>query len=297
MNKTMPFASLVQSTVLSLGLIFIANIANAGAPSQSSELAYYGTGFYSDLKAGVKDESLKSELRTISRSQHITQSGGYDQIVPSCGNNQNCYGHKVLGYFNARVILMGQMYLVNQGKEYAVRDVYCDTNRNASEFGSRPPAPNQIPQDTIVNTEHTWPQSKFNNKYNNDEQKSDLHHLFPTDSKINATRGNHEFGEVQKDLETLSCREPHFGLGGSGSEPVFEPPQNHKGTVARALFYFSIRYELPISQAQEATLRKWNKDYPPDQAEVARNNTVYKSQGSRNPFIDHPELVDSIAQF
>jgi endonuclease I len=289
-------------TILSLGLFLFITVHSAigfsAAPPKSAELAYYGAGFYSDLKSGVRDESLKTEIRTILRGQHVPQNGGYDQIVNSCTGQTGCYGHKVLGYFNARVLLMGQMYLVNQGNEYAVHDVYCNSNRKASEFGSKPPAPNQIPQETIVNTEHTWPQSRFNSKYAPEEQKSDVHHLFPTDSKINATRGNHEFGEVQKDLQSLSCSESRFGLNNaSGAEPIFEPPQVHKGHVARALFYFSIRYELPISANEEATLKKWNKENPPDQNEIENNNIIYKAQGSRNPFIDYPELADQIADF
>lgn len=294
------FFSSTRSLSLSIVLIFqaLAVFADAAIP-QSTELAYYGSTFFSDLKSGVKDESLKTEIRTILRSQHVTQPGGYDQIVPSCTPSQsNCYGHKVLGYFNARVILMGQMYLVKIGNSYAVRDVYCDKDRAASEFGSKPPAPNQIPQETIVNTEHTWPQSKFNSKYASEEQKSDLHHLYPTDSKVNATRGNFEFGEVEKDTQTLACPEPRFGTAAAtGVTPVFEPPTNHRGEVARALFYFSIRYELPMSATQEATLRRWHKNYPPDQNEIARNNFVYKTQGSRNPFIDYPELADHITKF
>ena len=43
-----------------------------------------------------------------------------------------------------------------------------------------------------MNTEHTWPQSKGATG----AAKSDLHHLFPTDSKANSIRGNHPFGIV-----------------------------------------------------------------------------------------------------
>ena len=47
----------------------------------------------------------------------------------------------------------------------------------------------------------------------------------------------------------------------------------------------------------EATLRRWNKLDPVDQAELERNDAIEKIQGNRNPFIDHPEYVDQISNF
>jgi endonuclease I len=78
---------------------------------------------------------------------------------------------------------------------------------------------------------------------------------------------------------------------------MFEPPETHKGNVARSLFYFSIRYGLRISPEEEAYLKMWNKQDPVDQEEMIRNNEIYKTQGSRNPFVDHPELADRIQDF
>ena len=77
----------------------------------------------------------------------------------------------------------------------------------------------------------------------------------------------------------------------------FEPPQRHKGNVARALFYFSVRYRLAISATQEAHLRAWHRKDPVDESEKNRNDLVQEIQGNRNPFIDFPHLVDSIDDF
>lgn len=43
-------------------------------------------------------------------------------------------------------------------------------------------------------------------------------------------------------------------------------------------------------------LKEWNKLDEPSQVEKLRNDTVQKIQGNRNPFVDHPELVDKICQ-
>ena len=37
----------------------------------------------------------------------------------------------------------------------------------------------------------------------------------------------------------------------------------------------------------------WHFEDPPDKIEEARNSMIEQAQGSRNPFIDHPEVVAS----
>jgi hypothetical protein len=41
-------------------------------------------------------------------------------------------------------------------------------------------------------------------------------------------------------------------------------------------------------------LLKWHRQDPVSEKEINRNNAVHKIQKNRNPFIDHPELVEFI---
>jgi len=175
--------------------------------------------------------------------------------------------------------------------------VYCGRVYTDADFpqGDKP-GPNMTPSEKIINIEHTWPQSRFSHKYAADVQKSDLHHLFPSDSKLNSIRGSFWFGEVDNPKQALKCGESKFGTW-NGRGQFFEPPEAHKGHVARALLYFSIRYNLPIDAQEEALLKKWNKAEPVDADERARNDAIMKIQGNRNPFVDFPELADQIADF
>lgn len=278
--------------------VFVGQLqANSLAPS-SRAIPYYGGNFYTQVSNGTENEQLKVAIKTVLRSYHVKKDNQMDQVVASCpSGGKDCYSHVAIGYGRARQFLMGFFYLVQQGNDYGIREVYCDRIYDKSDFrGGRGPGPNIVPDNTVINVEHTWPQSKFSGRFDKETQKSDLHHLFPSDSKVNGVRGNYWFGEVTREKGKLPCSASHFG-DGDGVSNIFEPPDDHKGLVARALFYFSLRYDLAIPANQEVTLKKWHNENPVTDEELSRNDEIYKVQGNRNPFIDHPELVDSISDF
>lgn len=214
-----------------------------------------------------------------------------DSLFLTASQNQ-----QVLGYTKARQILLGRVYLENQGNDYAIRDVYCQQYYTNRDFGRGAPlGPDLIPDNTVLNTEHTWPQSRFTGMFPQEMQKSDLHHLFPSDSEMNSTRGNHKFAELAGPTENIKCSASRFAHTAIGYR--FEPPMEHRGNVARALFYFSVRYKIHIDNDEEGFLRKWHYEDPVDQTEIYHHQMISEAQGNRNPFIDHPELVNEIADF
>jgi hypothetical protein len=149
---------------------------------------------------------------------------------------------------------------------------------------------NIVPSPKVMNIEHTWPQSEGANG----DAKSDLHHIFPVDSSVNSIRSSLPFCEVV----TVKWENGQSKRGISKfNEHCFEPPTDHKGDVARALFYFSVRYRQPIDQNQEYFLRKWHLEDPIDQKEIDRNQSIKEFQNNSNPFIDNPELVSKIIDF
>ena len=66
---------------------------------------------------------------------------------------------------------------------------------------------------------------------------------------------------------------------------------------ARAMLYFSIRYEMPIDDDEEEDLRRWHAEDSVDQVERRRAAAATEAQGNANPFIDDPKLVTRIADF
>lgn len=172
--------------------------------------------------------------------------------------------------------------------------------------------------DSDLNLEHTWPQSLGATG----QAKSDLYHLFPSYQTFNSARGNLAFGDVvSRDwpipLEGNGNCQDAFAQGTLGcysfrgddasGVKVFEPRDAHKGNVARAIFYFAIRYGdncrvKPLKVLDpahplvtEALYKRWNRLDRPDAAERRRNDRIESIQNIRNPFVDHPEFADRIS--
>lgn len=132
------------------------------------------------------------------------------------------------------------------------------------------------------NTEHVFPQSLFDERL---PMKTDLHHLYAVRESANGARGSLPFGEVAR---------PDWQQGGSTrGGGRFEPRDDFKGRIARAMLYFVARYGdyEGFWAGQAATLLDWQRQFPPDSAERLRNARVQALQGNRNPFVDWPGLA------
>lgn len=134
------------------------------------------------------------------------------------------------------------------------------------------------------NREHVWPQSLLGVSASNGtvNSASDLYNLMPSDPGLNSSRGNNPYSEM--------------GLG-------FEPRDEVKGDVARALFYMMVMYEeLDLvnsapgihEMAYLDELLQWHFQDPVDDFELARLEVIFGEQNNRNPFVDYPHLVNLI---
>lgn len=163
------------------------------------------------------------------------------------------------------------------------------------------------------NREHSFPKSWFNDA---SPMYSDAFHLYPTDGKVNGQRSNYPFGECANGT-TLPANGSVQALGRLGtstfagySGKVFEPADEYKGDFARSYFYMAAAYNDRIANwnsdmlAKNAypafsswaidLLLKWHRQDPVSEKETKRNDAVYARQNNRNPFIDHPEMVEYI---
>jgi len=144
---------------------------------------------------------------------------------------------------------------------------------------------------------HSW---MTGNPYDEPESKpyTDQHNLFPVRySGVNVARSNYPFGNV------VTVQTQYMGAKkglNANNRVVFEPADNVKGDVARALMYMAVRYNglngnwafpnwispiVPYGQDIDVLLT-WHFQDLPDSYEIARNEYVYSVQGNRNPFVD-----------
>lgn len=149
---------------------------------------------------------------------------------------------------------------------------------------------------------------------------TDCHNLRPADGSTNSAKNNRWFDEAPDEYKDESgyvgSADSLTGNYWDDSDSlwIWEPRDEVKGDVARALFYMAVRYEgengepdlelvdtLPANNnttepihAKLSTLLQWHNDDPVDDFERRRHDTVYNYQQNRNPFIDNPDWVCDI---
>ncbi|MEH7887192.1 endonuclease [Bacillus sp. JJ1609] len=144
----------------------------------------------------------------------------------------------------------------------------------------------------IYNCEHVVPQSWFDG---DEPMRGDLHHLFACEPSCNRMRSNFPFYDFESYAPEFTANVIRTGCGMAENQK-FEPEYG-KGVVARAVFYFSLRYKGVISlkdRMDSRLLLKWHEAQPVTRYEKHRNAAIQELQGNRNPFIDFPEEAEKM---
>lgn len=152
------------------------------------------------------------------------------------------------------------------------------------------------------NREHVWPNSRLGLERVEDYQRNqatDLHNLRASSVSMNSSKSDRFFSEGSGEATTTSD-------GG------FYPGDDHRGDVARIVFYMAVTYDFLVltdddllDESNHYTLEgtkmgkltlllEWHKEDPVSSFERERNDRIFDLQGNRNPFIDHPEYVHLI---
>lgn len=183
------------------------------------------------------------------------------------------------------------------------------------------------------NREHVWCQSKSTGLWGETGGGGDMHHIRPSETRLNSARGNNPFGEVSNRESNKTYAKfgdnATYALGGYVSGGTFEPLDNKKGDVARIVLYLYLHYNsysvsslfdgyastdgsgsssffattlMPLTNitannTEEDALKmllRWNTSDPVDDIERRRNDKVATYQGNRNPFIDNSNYANLI---
>jgi len=247
---------------------------------------------------------LKTQLKTITTNGH--QARTYNQLYNGSGvSGSNGY----VDTHSDNAVSSGTNY-ENDG---TILDMYSENPSGTDPYNythGNSQCGNQSSEGDCYNREHLIPQSSFNSAY---PMQSDIHHVIPSDGRVNNFRGSLVFGNVNTPNWTSSNGSIRGSSAMSGySGVVFEPIDEFKGDIARALLYFAVRYEDTVDGytsfnmfdgSNDAVFFPWaievlldwhNTVDPVDQRERDRNDAAYDFQNNANPFVDHPEYASMI---
>ncbi|TDL34231.1 ribonuclease [Jeotgalibacillus sp. S-D1] len=257
---------------------------------------------------GTRDDYFGHEgVENVTSIDSASDDGGENELPPTDGYYSNAQG------LSGNALKQALHDIIDDHTELSYSNVW-EALRNTDED---PANPNNVlllyTGDSISklsnggnvdqwNREHVWPKSHgdFGTSMG---PGTDIHHLRPTDVSVNSTRGNLDFdngGMLHPDAPDTYY-----------DSDSWEPRDEVKGDVARMIFYMAVRYEgdqgeldLEIVDmtgtsgpvlGKVSVLKEWHEADPVDATERNRNDIIFSDyQGNRNPFIDHPEYVESI---
>ena len=220
--------------------------------------AYYNGSYEYDVLSEKSANEIKNALATLMKSTH-SYTSSYDDCHYKA-NRTDCENE------NGRVTL-----------------IYTSYSATMSQWNG-------------WNREHVWPKSLGGN--NTKDGGADLHHIRPSDSGVNSSRGNKKYGESNNGTAKTGT-DPAVGvLGGHYNSTYFEPLDNVKGDVARIILYVWVRWGsswgadsvTEVFQSVDVLL-EWCELDPVDTWELGRNEVIEDIQGNRNVFIDYPEYA------
>ena len=274
--------SMLLVVALCLGFLpLLPNVQQQTALAETTWENTYTGSYYDNLNTDLEGSAFRAELAELITDTH-TKYTSYD------------------GLANA----------------FKVADADPDNNGNVIWFytGTSVPFSGFGGSVGATNREHVWPKDGGDAFPAESGPGSDAHHLRPTETQLNSTRGSKNFDEVAQTSANVVKENGSSGYGNSAygadalcysSGSFFYPAKGYRGATARILFYVQTRWgdhnlEFVDGAGSSktigkiSTLLKWHLEEPPTEEEIRRNEVVFGLQGNRNPFIDHPEYAAQI---
>ena len=276
---------IVLAAILCLGLL-------AGIiPASAADLVTYRTGTtgkYSNViynwgNRGEEATFLSPNAEEFYADNNVT----YEQLALLSGSsNLSSVGSSAL-YLELQELMQSNHKTINSYDDNKNLAAFTDCQNN----GNHPQLGNKISSfysgigigpswDGEWNREHTWPNSKGDDS---GQGENDVMMIRPTASSENSSRGNTAYGQ------SSGYYDPNDKSNGT---------LNLHGDVARIMLYVYVRWgntrnmwgSSGVIESKDVLLQ-WIEEDPVDTWELARNDSVESITGTRNVFVDYPELA------
>ena len=245
--------------------------------SSAGEVSYTYDGKYI-YNWGVRGD--EAEFLSPNAEKFYEKNGSYDELSSYIGGTGKSDVPNSSLYRELKDLMVSaQTYTTSYG---ATRDLfkYTDCQSGGGKISSFYSG-NQIGPSwgDGWNREHTWP----NSKGLGGQDEDDIMMLRPTSTSENSSRGNTAYGE------SSGYYNPNSESGGK---------YDLRGDVARIFLYVYVRWgnknyawgKSGVMESPEVML-KWMEEDPVDTWELGRNDSVESITGTRNVFVDYPELA------
>ena len=286
-KKTTRIICLILAAVLVLGLL-------AGLVTvKAAEIDYrYGSaGSYSNVvyNWGTRG-TVATELSPMAESFYATYNANYEELAQMAGSTNTADIPSSQLFKELRTLVTNAQKKTTSYD--ATRDLYqftdCQdsarTTTAISSFYSGKSIGPAWDSGSTWNREHTWPNSKGDA---NGSGENDIMMLRPTATTENGSRGNKAYGV------SSGFFSPNTASGGA---------YDLRGDVARIVLYVYVRWQNTSSSAavlfgssgvieSKEVLLDWIAVDPVDTWELGRNDSVQSITGTRNVFVDYPELA------
>ena len=265
--------ALLLSLVMAASLFFGVNM-----PVQAATVNYVKDGNYV-YNWGTRGTDA-TFLSPMAESYYAKNSFSYKEIAALAGSSSTSGVPSSELYKELQSLMKSNHTHITNYKETRQLYKYTDCQNSGGSISSFYSGVAVGPEwDGTFNREHTWPNSKGLGGSDED----DVMMLRPTSYGENSSRGNTAYGE------SGSYYNPNSESNGA---------YDLRGDVARITLYTYVRWgntskmwgTSGVMESKEVLI-KWMKEDPVDTWELGRNDSVEAITGTRNVFVDYPELA------
>ncbi len=274
--------------ILTLMLIFsLVPAIQLTANAADVNYQYGSTGSYSKV---IKNWGVREEVATFLSPNAVDfySETSYESLITKSGSSN-------LSVVNTSALYVALNQLMKNAHKKTTsydqtRDLYqytdCQNNGSPSNKISAFYSGKEVGPDwdsgKTWNREHTWPNSKGGSGQN----ENDIMMLRPETVSSNSSRGNTAYGKSSG---------YYF--------PNLTSTYDVRGDVARIVLYVYVRWGTEEQEVlnnmwgssgvieSKAVLLEWMEADPVDTWEMGRNDSVQSITGTRNVFVDYPELA------